>query len=43
MVGTDGYPKKDEKNDWYYIGGGNNPYYEATVIEFYGVKTQTWL
>ena len=41
LVGTDGYPKKDEELIWYYIGGGDNWNFKATVIEFYGVNTQT--
>lgn len=40
LVGTDGYPTKNEK-DHYCIGGGKDEYFKATAIEFYGVKTQT--
>ena len=40
LVGTDGYPTKNEKNR-YCIGGGKDEYFKATAIEFYGVKTQT--
>ena len=42
LVGTDGYPMEDEDGD-YCIGGGKDRYLKATAIEFYGVKTQTWL
>ena len=42
LVGTDGYPKKDE-SDYYLIAGGENMLFKAIAIEFYGVKTQIWL
>ncbi len=41
LVGTDGYPTKDEILRGYHIAGGfKNSDFEATAIEFYGVKTQ---
>ncbi len=40
LVGTDGYPTKDN-NDYYYIAGGDeNERFKATAIEFYGVDSQ---
>ena len=42
LVGTDGYPTYE--CDCYYIAGSDKDgRFEATAIEFYGVKTQTWL
>ncbi len=40
LVGTDGYPTKDE-DGWYCIAGGLDCNLKATTFEFYGVKTQT--
>ena len=42
MDGTDGYPTTDEYGG-YCIAGGEDGNFKATAIEFYGVKTQTWL
>ena len=39
LVGTDGCPKKNKWGD-YCIAGGEDRYFKATAIEFYGVKTQ---
>ena len=40
MVGTDGYPTKDEQYGCYCIAGGDYSWnFKATAIEFYGVKT----
>ena len=39
LVGPDEYPLM--KYGCYCIAGGQNEYFEALVIEFYGVKTQT--
>jgi hypothetical protein len=36
-VGTDGYPEKD-RYEMYSIGGGQDGFFKATAIEFYGVK-----
>ncbi len=41
LVGTDGYPTTDGYS--YYIAGGQNLFFKAIAIEFYGVKTQIWL
>ncbi len=41
LVGTDGYPTKNEDDTGYCIGGGEDGWFRATAIEFYGVKTQT--
>jgi hypothetical protein len=38
LVGTDGYPTTNGYS-YYYIGGSKNADFEATTIEFYGVKT----
>ena len=37
--GTEQYPKKGE-NNCYYIAGGENSFFKATHIEFYGVNLQ---
>jgi len=38
LIDNDGqYPKKD-KDNWYFIAGGNDDYFKATALEFYGVK-----
>ena len=42
LVGTEGFPTKDE-DGYYYIAGGKDVYFKATAIEFYGVKKQVWL
>ena len=34
------YPIKDKFNR-YLIAGGENPFFKATAIEFYGIKLQT--
>jgi hypothetical protein len=38
LVGNDGYPKKHKKENWYCIGGGEDGFFKATAIEFYGVN-----
>jgi hypothetical protein len=38
-IGTDGYPPRSEYGS-YYIAGVTYIYFNATAIEFYGVKTQ---
>ena len=44
LVGTDGYPVEDKDNGYYFIAGGNQGCnFKAKAIEFYGVRTQTWL
>ena len=40
LVGIDGYPNKN-KDDFYFIGGGEDYYFKVAAIEFYGVKTKT--
>ena len=40
LVGTDGYPKKGERNHYFIAGGDKNGDFKATAIEFYGVKTE---
>ena len=40
LVGSDGYPMKDECGR-YFIGGGSNKFLKAKAIEFYGVKTRS--
>ncbi len=41
LVGTDGYPEKNEWQRGYCITGGHKGgYFKATAIEFYGVKLQ---
>ncbi len=39
LVGTDGYPIKDEYLN-YYIAGGKDEDFKAKAVEFYGVKKQ---
>ena len=39
LAGTDGYPNISWGD--YYIAGGQDRYFKATAIEFYGVKTWT--
>ncbi len=41
LVGTDGYPGKNNYDDYFIAGGGEDIEFQATAIEFYGVKTQT--
>ena len=36
--GTNAYPKKDEYDHLYFIGGGKDQFFKATAIEFYGIK-----
>ena len=43
LVGTDGYPTKDEDDQYLIAGEDKDEDFKATAIEFYGVKTQIWL
>jgi len=38
LIGNNGYPKKHEDIDWYFIAGGEDNWFKATAIEFYGVN-----
>ena len=41
MVGTDGYPKRSERGNYFISGvGAMHEQFRAIAIEFYGVKTQ---
>jgi hypothetical protein len=40
LVGTDGYPTTDRFGFYCIAGGDKDFYFQASAIEFYGVKTQ---
>ena len=43
LVGSDGYPTTNSHGDHCIAGGDQDYYFSPIAIEFYGVKTLTWL